>query len=133
MTDSIDLAMLLARACLAAVFLYSALDKIMHRGDAIAELEMFKLAPALRWPVIAVQLAGGLSVLLGIYTGPGALLLAGFTIVATLIAHKFWIGSGPPQRRQMTIALEHLAIVGGLLLLAAVGPGRFSLDRMPIL
>ncbi len=130
MTDGSDLGLLVVRACLAAVFLYSAVDKILHPADALAELRTFDLPVVLRWPVIAFQLLAGLSVLLGAYTRPGALALAAFTFVATLIAHKFWVGSGPPQRRQMTIALEHLAIVGGLLLLALVGPGRLSFDGM---
>ncbi len=130
MIDPTYLGLLLVRACLAAVFLYSAVDKIMHPADAVAELQAFNLPLFLRWPVIAFQLATGLMVLLGFHARLGALALAVFTFVATLIAHRFWVGSGPPQRRQTTIALEHLAIVGGLLLLAIVGPGGLSLNRM---
>jgi uncharacterized membrane protein YphA (DoxX/SURF4 family) len=35
---------------------------------------------------------------------------------------------GADFHRQLTIALEHLAIVGGLLAIAAAGPGLFSLQ-----
>jgi uncharacterized membrane protein YphA (DoxX/SURF4 family) len=71
----------------------------------------------------ATQIAGGLSVALGIGTAVGAALLAGFTIVATLLGHRFWLVHGAEARRELTTSLEHLAIVGGLIL---VGVGALS-------
>jgi putative oxidoreductase len=130
MTDLSDLGFLAARICLSAVYLYSAFDKLTHRADSIAELQALKLPnhEQLRWAVIAVQLIGGLTVLLGIYSGWGAALLIGFTAFATLLAHRPFDHEGPARRMQITIALEHLAICGGLLLLVFFGPGRLSLD-----
>lgn len=130
MTDLSDLGFLLARIFLSAVYLYSAIDKLTHRADSIAELQALKLPnPAqLRWAVIAVQLFGGLTVLLGLWSGWGAALLLGFTALATLLAHRPFDHEGPARRMQFTIALEHLAICGGLLMLAFLGPGRLSLD-----
>jgi putative oxidoreductase len=129
MADTTDLGMLIARICLSAVYLFSGIDKLIHRADAIAELNALKLPqPELLRPlVIAVQLIGGLMVLLGVHAEIGALMLLGFTVLATLIAHKPFDHEGPARRMQFTIALEHLAICGGLLLLAIVGPGRFAL------
>ena len=129
MADTADLGMLIARICLSAVYLFSGIDKLIHRADAIAELNALKLPqPELLRPlVIAVQLIGGLMVLLGVHAELGALMLLGFTVLATLIAHKPFDHEGPARRMQFTIALEHLAICGGLLLLAFVGPGRFAL------
>ncbi len=130
MTDLSDLGFLLARIFLSAVYLYSGIDKLVHRADSIAELQAFKLPQPdlLRLAVIGVQLAGGLIVLLGIYTGLGAALLLGFTALATLIAHRPFDHEGSARSRQFTIALEHLAICGGLLLLVFLGPGRFSVE-----
>ena len=129
MADTTDLGILIARICLSAVYLFSGIDKLIHRADAIAELNALKLPqPELLRPlVIAVQLIGGLMVLLGVHAEIGALMLLGFTVLATLIAHKPFDHEGPARRMQFTIALEHLAICGGLLLLAVVGPGRFAL------
>jgi putative oxidoreductase len=129
MPDTTDLGMLIARICLSAVYLFSGIDKLIHRADAIAELNALKLPqPELLRPlVIAVQLIGGLMVLLGVHAEIGALMLLGFTVLATLIAHRPFDHEGPARRMQFTIALEHLAICGGLLLLAIVGPGRFAL------
>ena len=130
MADISDLGFLVARVFLSAVYLFSAFDKLLHRADAVAELEALKLPqPAmLRFLVIAVQLVGGLSVLLGVYSGWGAALLLAFTALATLLAHRPFEHDGLARRMQFTIALEHLAICGGLLLLVFFGPGRYSLD-----
>lgn len=119
-----------ARLCLATVFLYSGADKLIGWSGALAEAE----ALGLPWPAVAMvltiaaQLAGGLSVLLGIYARAGAAVLLTFTFAATLVAH--WPGglAGEELRRQLTVSLEHLAIVGGFIALLAVGPGEISLD-----
>jgi len=129
--EQIDIGIFIARVFLSAVFLFSACDKWLHRADSLAELEALKLPyPLLLRPmVIALQLIAGLMVLLGFYARLGALALLGFTAIATLVGHRFWKEEGPNFRMQCTIALEHLAIVGGLLLLAVLGAGNLALDR----
>jgi len=49
--------------------------------------------------------------------------LAGFTILATMLGHRFWLLRGQPARREFTAALEHVSIVSGLLLLAVSRAG----------
>jgi uncharacterized membrane protein YphA (DoxX/SURF4 family) len=68
---------------------------------------------------ITVQLLGGLAVATGFFAGAGAALLALFTVLATLLGHKFWLRHGVAARQELTTALEHLAIVGGLLFLVS--------------
>ena len=130
MTDLSDLGFLIGRIVLSAVYLFSGIDKLIYRADSIAELNALELPnPELLRPlVIAVQLIGGLMVLLGVHTGWGAAMLLGFTALATLLAHKPFDHEGPARRMQFTIALEHLAICGGFVLLMVFGPGRYSLD-----
>ena len=132
MTDLSDLGFLAARVLLSAIYLYSGIDKLTHRADAIAELQALKLPnpELLRYAVIAVQLIGGLMVLLGVHAGWGAAMLLGFTALATLLAHRPQDHQGLARRMQITVALEHLAVCGGLLMLMFVGPGRFSVDWM---
>ena len=60
----------------------------------------------------AVQLIGGFTVVSGV----GAALLAAFTVLATLLGHPFWLLRGETARRELTTSLEHLAIIGGLIL-----------------
>jgi uncharacterized membrane protein YphA (DoxX/SURF4 family) len=110
---------LLARALLAAVFLYSGLDKLWHWQAGIREVADLGLP----WPrlfaaaTIATQLLGGLAVLTGIGAVWGAVMLALFTLVATMLGHRFWLLHGARAKQEFNTSLEHLAIVGGLLLL----------------
>jgi uncharacterized membrane protein YphA (DoxX/SURF4 family) len=64
----------------------------------------------------AVQLIGGFTVVSGVGAGLGAALLAAFTVLATLLGHPFWSLRGEATRRELTTSLEHLAIIGGLIL-----------------
>ena len=45
---------------------------------------------------------------------------------APLIGHPFWTFEGADFHYQLTTALEHLAIIGGLIAIAAAGSGRLG-------
>jgi uncharacterized membrane protein YphA (DoxX/SURF4 family) len=115
----IGFGLLIARLCLAAVFLYSGVDKLWHWRSSIEEVE----GDGLPWPAVFAgatvftQLVGGGLVAIGMLAWLGALLLAGFTVAATLLGHRFWLRRGAEFRHELTTSLEHVAIVGGLLLL----------------
>jgi putative oxidoreductase len=51
-----------------------------------------------------------------------------FVIVATGISHRFWEFAEPARRLQESQFFKNLAIIGGFLVLAVTGAGRFSLD-----
>jgi uncharacterized membrane protein YphA (DoxX/SURF4 family) len=109
----------IARVCLAAVFLYSGVDKLWHWRSSIEEVT----GDGLPWPAAFVgatvftQLVGGCLVATGFFAWLGALLLAGFTVAATLVGHRFWLRRGSEFAHELTTSLEHVAIVGGLVLL----------------
>jgi uncharacterized membrane protein YphA (DoxX/SURF4 family) len=112
----------IARLCLAAVFLYSGVDKLWHWRSSIEEVK----SDGLPWPAafaggtVFTQLVGGFLVATGFFAWLGALLLAGFTVAATLLGHRFWLRRGAEFRHELTTSLEHVAIVGGLLLLSVL-------------
>jgi len=112
----------IARLCLAAVFLYSGIDKLWHWRSSIEEVR----SDGLPWPAVFAgatvftQLVGGILVATDFFAWLGALLLAGFTAAATLVGHRFWLRHGAEFRRELTTSLERVAIVGGLLLLSVV-------------
>jgi uncharacterized membrane protein YphA (DoxX/SURF4 family) len=112
----------IARLCLAAVFLYSAVDKLWHWRSSIEEVR----SDGLPWPAtfagatVFTQLVGGCLVAIGFFAWLGALLLAAFTIAATLLGHRFWLRRGAKFRHELTTSLEHVAIVGGLFLLSVL-------------
>jgi putative oxidoreductase len=120
---------LAARICLSAAYLYSGIDKIVNWPKAIA------FCVGLRLPrpdlvllgTIAVQLIAGIMVLVGFHAREAAAVLLVFTVVATLIAHNPFGRPVDDFRREAMVSLEHLAIVGGLLLIAGDGPGAIAL------
>lgn len=107
-----------ARLALASPFAVSGVAKLIDFGAATNEVAGLGLAnPALvAAAVVVTQLVGSALLLTRRFRWLGAGLLAGFTVLATLLAHSFWRFSGPEQARQMATFLEHVAIVGGLVL-----------------
>src|SRR6516165_1551833 len=103
---------LIARVFLSAVYLYSGVDKLMCWDDGLK----FCLEHKMPQPKTVLAATAIIHVICG-------LILLLFTIVATYWVHNPLGRTGDDFRREMTISLEHLAIIGGLLLLAAVGPG----------
>ena len=115
----IEYGFLIARLCLAAVFLYSGVDKLTHWRASVEEVKGDGLPSpaAFAGATVFTQLVGGCLVATGFLAWLGALLLAGFTIAATLLGHRFWLRRGTEFQHELTTSLEHVAIVGGLLLL----------------
>lgn len=117
-----------AKSLLAIAFVYSGVSKLLNFDAAIGEANHFGLSPApfFAAAVLVTQLAGTALMLLsrGMWSALGALALAAFTVVATVIGHPFWRMSGMDQFHNRNAFLEHLGLVGGLLLVAAL-----SLDR----
>ena len=117
--------LLIARLCLAIVFLYSAADKLWNWRSSVEEVK----GDGLPWPAafagatVFTQLVGGCLVATGFFAWLGALLLAGFTVAATVVGHRFWLRRGSEFRHELTTSLEHVAIVGGLLMLFVLDLG----------
>ena len=72
---------------------------------------------------VAVELGGGLAILLGLFTRPVGLVLAVWCVATALIAHtKF------ADRNQEIHFLKNMAMMGGFLYVAAFGARAWSLD-----
>ncbi|MBV8296392.1 MAG: DoxX family protein [Acidimicrobiia bacterium] len=128
----VDAGLLIARLMLATVYLWSGFDKVLHWSAGLSEVEAGGLPfpTLLLLATVIVQILGGRSIVLGIWARLGALALAGFTAIATLLFHSFWTAADPVEhQRQLTAFLEHVAIVGGFVAITAAGPGRYSIDE----
>lgn len=113
---------LLARIAVALPFLLSGLAKLADFGGATAEvrgLTGFEPATLFAVLVIATQLGGSaLLIAGGRHAWIGAAALAGFTAIATLFAHAFWLKPAAERVLHQNIFFEHVSIIGGLALLA---------------
>ena len=117
---------LASRILLALLFLISGYNKLTNVSGTAGYLGKVGLPmPEVTvWGVIAIELVGGLLIVLGWQTRIVAWVMALFTLGTALLGHKFWVDPA-----QMIHFLKNLGIMGGFLLLAAYGPGRASIDR----
>lgn len=79
---------------------------------------------ALIWQFIA-----GLLIALGFKTRIGCIMAVIFVVGTNVMFHRFWAGSLESRLAFLTQFMKDLAIIGGVILVYAVGPGRCSLDR----
>ena len=75
------------------------------------------------------ELVLGLAIAVGFKTRLAALGLAAFTVLATLFFHDFWNMEGQARAANLISAQKNLSMIGALLLLAAVGAGRWAVDK----
>jgi len=86
-------------------------------------------ATVLGWIGAPLEFLGGLALLFGAWTRCAAAAMIVFTIVATLIGHRYWeITDLAVRRMQQSHFAKNLAIIGGLILLFVTRGGRFSFD-----
>ena len=52
-----------------------------------------------------------------------------FTAGTIFFVHNFWVMTGDAYEQNLIHALKNLSIMGGLLLIVAVGSGPYSIDR----
>lgn len=120
---------LIARICLVGMFPFSALDKLLHRADALAQARS-SIVPAVLAPALLVaggllEVVGPVCVVSGWMAGPAALLLALYCAVTALLFHAFW-NRGDFWRQGDSRGRTHFwdftknfGLAGGLLLVAA--------------
>ena len=77
---------------------------------------------------IGVEVGLGLLLLIGWQTRWAALGIAFFTVVISFIFHNFWAVPADQMVQQQQSFFKNIAVVGGLLTVAAWGAGAWSLD-----
>ena len=121
--------LLIGRILLASVFLVSGIHKAFWYGDAVSEFEHDRvpMIPVTLPGTILLHLAASICIIVGYQTTIAALSLVAFMVAATLKVHAFWRLPEGERLARSRIANANLCIVGGLLILAATGPGALAL------
>jgi uncharacterized membrane protein YphA (DoxX/SURF4 family) len=78
-----------------------------------------------------VEIGAALMIAANVGARAGALLLILFTIAATWYFHPFWAMEGAERQANMIQALKNLSLIGGLLVIFAIGSWRPGYDRYP--
>jgi putative oxidoreductase len=118
-------AILVGRILLAAMFVLAGFAKLTDIAGTAGWFGSIGLpAPTIVAVLVGLlELIGGLAIVVGFQTRIAALAIAAFTIGASLLAHL-----NLADMTQFLFFQKNFAIVGGLLVLAAVGAGSYSLD-----
>lgn len=121
-----SLAALAGRILIALIFLLSGIDKFVHYSGTLG----YMTKAGLPFPQVllvvsgVVEIACALAIIVGWKTRLAALGLVIWMIPVTLIFHNPAGG-----QEAMVHFMKNVAITGGILMLAAFGPGAFSLGR----
>ena len=112
-----------ARGAMSVIFLVAGLSKINGYTGTQGYMDSMGVPGELLPLVIALELVGGLSLLLGWKVRISAFLLAGFSVLSAVIFH--WNFA---DQMQSILFMKNIAIAGGLLLLVAGPTHTWSVD-----
>jgi putative oxidoreductase len=121
---------LAARVLLAQLFIISGAGKI----GGFAGTAGFMAGAGLPLPnvlltlTIALEVGGGILLVLGWQARWVATAFFGFTFLSAVIFHPFWNSDAASVFSQMNNFMKNLAIMGGMLYVMAYGAGPLSLD-----
>lgn len=121
---------LVGRMLIAALFLPAGVSKIAGFAGTVGYIASkgVPLPEAAAIIAIIVEVGGGLALILGVKTRWAALALALFTLIATFMFHNYWTLPADQQMVQQLMFMKNIAVIGGLLTLAAWGAGAWSMD-----
>ena len=121
---------LVGRLLLASLFLPAGMGKLMGFAGTVGYISSvgMPLPTVSAALALTIEILGAIALVLGWGTRFAALVLAFFVLVASFYFHAFW--AVPPEQQMMMKLLftKNIAVVGGLLVLAAFGAGAWSVD-----
>jgi putative oxidoreductase len=133
-----DVTALVGRIFLALIFVLSGLNKVMNISGTAGYMTQAGIPTNLVLPAlylsIAVELGCGLLVMAGLRARWAALIIFLWLIPVTLLFHVAGYFHAVQQHQAMAaltqqiMFLKNIAMMGGLLILAGMGPGGLSID-----
>ncbi|CAD5366973.1 Putative oxidoreductase [Rubrivivax sp. A210] len=121
---------LAARLLFVVMFLPAGISKLTGFAGTVGYISSVGLPlPALGAALaLGVEIAGSIALLAGFGTRIAAVVLAAFTLAASVFFHAFWAVPAEQAFVTQLLFFKNIAIVGGLLALAAHGAGQWSVD-----
>jgi len=119
------------RFLLAFMFIMAGAQKIPGYAGTQGYMEMMGVPGFLLPLVIITELGGGIALLLGWQTRIVAFALAGFSILSGILFHlvpSFGM-EGMAAQGEMINFMKNLCIAGGMLMVVALGAGKYALDN----
>lgn len=116
-----DTLVLIGRVVFGAFFLVAGIRNLVafgERRDMATNYGWTLPAPVMALG-FAVQLIGGLALVLGLWTVPAALALIAFLVVATALYHNLFLFRGKERDPHLYLTLVNITLAAGLLLVIA--------------
>jgi putative oxidoreductase len=126
-----DLLALVGRVLLGLIFVLSGWGKLTGFAGAAGYIASkgLPMPEVLAGIAVAIELGGGLALVVGFKARWAALAIAVFLVVISPIFHNFWDAPAAQAMNQQIHFMKNVAILGGMLMVMAFGPGRFSIDK----
>jgi putative oxidoreductase len=126
-----DALALVGRILLGLIFVLSGFQKLMGFSGLVTTLagKGLPLPEVLAVATVAIELGAGLLLVVGFKARWAAFLLFLFIIPVSLTFHNFWTMEGAAAAMNKIQFMKNVSIMGGMLLAAAFGPGRYSIDK----
>jgi putative oxidoreductase len=123
---------LLARLFISAIFVQGALGKIAGWKGQASYMQSHQLPaqliPAMLAIALLIEAAGVLCLIVGWQARAAAFVMCLYLGVVSVLLHNFWAFQGMTAAGMQTQFFKNVGIMGGLLMIAARGAGRWSLD-----
>lgn len=130
--DKQNVAILLGRVFLGLIFVVSGIKKVLGFGAMAGYMgaKGLPLPEFLLALTIVLEVGGGAALIAGWHAQRAAIAIFLFLIPVTLVFHAFWNADAANYQNQFNHFMKNLAIMGGMLYIAAVGPGKLSGDLL---
>jgi len=128
---------LAGRLCMSLIFLTSAYSKITAWDSnvqyvATRHFTNSVLVTLMLGGALVIELVGALGLISGYQARIAGFVMALYLITVTLIFHKYWVLSGMPRATMFMHFQKNMGLVGGLLMVAALGPGSWALGKRQV-
>lgn len=121
---------LVARILMASIFISAGFSKVLGFDGVTAYIATkgLPMPMIIAGLTVALEILGGLAIIVGYKARIAGLLLGLFSILAAFIFHNFW--AFPPEQvyLQNIMFMKNLSMAGGLFLLTVFGAGGYSID-----
>lgn len=115
---------LLGRLFLAMIFIQSGLSKMSDYAATQGYMDAMGVSSTMLPLVIALEVVGGIAIVIGFKARLVALAMAGFSLLSALLFHTNF-----SDETQTIMLMKNIAIAGGFLMIVAHGAGAYALDN----
>ncbi len=126
---------IIVRCFIVILFLSSGLAKVFDPTQGFKEMTAAGLAPAwfFNYASAFILLFGAFLILIDRYVWIGCIALSIFLLLTIVIVHTFWNMPEPNATISMYFAIEHIAVIGGLVAITMTSHFRQQLKRLGVI